>query len=122
MTTDNLDAVDEVETRRSYHSPRRVLQAAQTRADVLRAATELFSERGWAATGVRDIARAAGVSVKTVHANFRTKGELLTAAIDVAVVGDEEPVPLDQRPEFIALGLGTRQDRTRACAPLLPDR
>ena len=105
--------------RRAYHSPRRQQQAAETRADVLRAATALFGERGWAATGVRDVASAAGVSVKTVHAHFRTQGEMLMAAIDVAVVGDAEPVPLDQRPEFIALGKGSRTERARAAARLL---
>ncbi|MGH3179671.1 MAG: TetR/AcrR family transcriptional regulator, partial [Streptosporangiaceae bacterium] len=41
----------------------------------------------------REVARAAGVSVETVYASFRSKGDLLLAAIDVAVVGDAAPVP-----------------------------
>jgi AcrR family transcriptional regulator len=68
---------------------------------------------------MREIARAAGVSVETVYASFRSKTELLMAAIDVAVVGDVEPVPLDQRPEFAALGSGTREQRARATARLV---
>jgi AcrR family transcriptional regulator len=83
---------------------------------VLAAAARLFGERGWAATGMRDVARAAGVSVETVYASFGSKTDLLMAAIDVAIVGDPEPVPVDQRPEFAAVGSGTRQQRTRAAA------
>ena len=60
---------------------------------------------------MRDVARAAGVSVETVYASFRSKGDLLMAALDVAVVGDAGPVPLDQRPEFAALGSGTLRQR-----------
>jgi AcrR family transcriptional regulator len=107
------------QARRAYRSPRREQQAAETRAMVVAAAARLFGERGWAATGMREIARAAGVSVETVYASFRSKTELLMAAIDVAVVGDVEPVPLDQRPEFAALGSGTRQQRARATARLV---
>jgi len=109
------------QARRPYRSPRRELQAAETRAMVLAAAARLFGERGWAATGMRDVARAAGVSVETVYASYRSKSDLLMAAIDVAVVGDAAPVPLDQRPEFAALGSGTRRQRARATAGLVTD-
>jgi AcrR family transcriptional regulator len=68
---------------------------------------------------MRDVAHAAGVSVETVYASFRSKSELLMAAIDLAVVGDAAPVPLNQRPEFAALGSGTRQQRARATARLV---
>jgi AcrR family transcriptional regulator len=112
-------STDQETGRRVYRSPRRRQQAAETRADVLAAATRLFDERGWAGTGMRDVAREAGVSVETVYANFRTKSELLMAAVDVAVVGDAEPVPLDRRPEFAALGHGTREQRVRAAARLV---
>jgi hypothetical protein len=43
------------------------------------------------------------------------------AALDVAVVGDAAPVPLDQRPEFAALGSGTRRQRAQATARLVTD-
>jgi AcrR family transcriptional regulator len=105
-------------TRRRYRSPRREMQAAQTREAVLAAAGRLFTERGWAATGMRDVARAAGVSVETVYANFRSKADLLMAALDVAIAGDAEPVPLAQRPEFTALGCGSWGQRVRAAAGL----
>jgi AcrR family transcriptional regulator len=103
-------------TRRTYRSPHRQQQAAETRAAVLGAAVQLFGERGWAATGMREVARAAGVSVETVYAGFGSKSDLLMAALDVAVVGDAEPVPVARRPEFLALGSGTREQRIAAAA------
>lgn len=109
------------ERRRAYESPRRRQQAAETRAAILSAATRLFGDRGWATTAMRDIARDAGVAVETVYSNFGSKGDLLMAAIDVAVVGDAAPVPLDQRSEFTALGRGTRAQRTRAAARLVTE-
>lgn len=112
-------SADQASTRRAYRSPRRQQQAAETRASVLDAAMLLFADRGWAATGMREVAREAGVSVETVYANFRSKSELLMAAIDVAVVGDAEPVSLNQRREFAALGQGSRQQRAHAAARLV---
>jgi AcrR family transcriptional regulator len=108
-------------SRRRYRSPLRKQQAGQTRAAVIAAATGLFGEKGWAGTGMRDVAGAAGVAIETVYANFRSKSELLTACIDRAVVADDQPVPLADRPAFAALGRGTRAQRTRAAARLLTD-
>lgn len=79
----------------------------------------LFAERGWSATGMRDIAKEAGVSVETVYASFGSKTELLLAAIDVAVVGDTGPLPLSERPEFAALAEGSLDDRVAAVAGML---
>lgn len=97
--------------KRSYNSTRRQQQAAQTRADVLAAATELFAEQGWAATTLAAIADAAGVSVETIYNGFGSKRGLLQEAMNVAVVGDDEPVPLVDRAEFAALGEGTFDER-----------
>ena len=104
---------------RGYRSPRRQQQAAETRALVLAAADTLFATRGWSATGMRDVAREAGVAVETVYANFRSKAELLMAAIDVSVVGDVEPVPLSERPAFARLAVGSFADRVASAARLL---
>jgi AcrR family transcriptional regulator len=104
---------------RSYRSPRREQQAAENRALVLAAATRLFSERGWAGSGMRDVAERAGVSVETVYAGFGSKPALLLAAIDAGVVGDTEGVPLAERPEFAALGVGGLDERIAATATLL---
>ena len=105
--------------RRPYRSARRQQQAAETRALVLAAATSLFADRGWSATGMRDIAKEAGVAVETVYASFGSKTELLLTAIDVGVVGDAEPVPLAQRPEYAALGVGSFDDRITTAARML---
>jgi AcrR family transcriptional regulator len=114
-----LTAAAPEEGRRTYTSARRRQQAAETRALVLAAATSLFAVRGWSATGMRAIANEAGVAVETVYANFGSKTELLLTAIDVGVVGDAEPVPLSERPEFAALGVGSFADRVAAAARLL---
>lgn len=103
----------------SYHSPRRQLQAEQTRVAVLRAAAESFADLGWGGTTVRDVARRAGVAVETVYAHYPSKSELLLAALDVSVVGDVAPVPLAERPEFAALASGSRRKRTGAAAALM---
>ena len=95
--------------------------AEDNRAAVLTAAAELFASRGWTATGMRDVARAAGVSVETVYATAGNKGDLLLRVIDVGIVGDDEPVPLSERPEFRALGEGDRAHRVAAVARLITD-
>lgn len=82
-------------------------------------ARALFGERGWAATGMRDVAGGTGVAVETVYANFGSKADLLLAALDVGVVGDALPVPLAERAEFAALGRGNRAQRARAAARLV---
>jgi AcrR family transcriptional regulator len=113
--------VAQTRERRRYESPLRAEQAARTRAAVLDAAGRLFAANGWAGTGVRDVARAAGVAVETVYTAFGSKTDLLLAAIDVAVVGDLDPVALGDRPEFAALGRGPRAARARAAAHLVRD-
>lgn len=106
------------EPARSYHSPRRRMQAAQTRAAVLDAATRLFGELGWADTSMRRVAKAAGVSMETVYAAFGSKGDLLAAVMDVAVVGDDLPIPLAQRDVALVLGAGTRGGRVTKAASM----
>ena len=97
------------------------MQAQQTRAAVLGACRALFGERGWAATGVRDIAGAAGVSVETVYATLGGKVALLTAALDGAVAGDDDPIPLSERPWFLVMGEGGFDARVRTAAALITD-
>jgi AcrR family transcriptional regulator len=85
-------------TRRSYRSTRRAEQARRTRRRILDTAREAFVARGYAGTTVRAVAADAGVSVPTVELLFGTKAALLKAAIDVAIAGDDEPVPVLDRP------------------------
>ena len=84
-------------TRRAYRSTSREAQARRTRRRILNAATAVFLDRGYAAATIRAIAIEANVSVRTVEASFGTKARLLKAAIDVAIVGDDEPVPVLDR-------------------------
>ncbi|MEV7967951.1 helix-turn-helix domain-containing protein [Sphaerisporangium sp. NPDC088356] len=55
--------------------------AAETRDRLLRAAAEVFAERGYDGTRVADIAAAAGVSNGALYAHFGSKAELLVAAL-----------------------------------------
>lgn len=65
---------------RTYVSELRQQQAAATRERVVRAAAELFAEKGYGGTTMPAIARRAGVSTETVQ-NHGPKVELLRAAI-----------------------------------------
>jgi AcrR family transcriptional regulator len=56
---------------------RRARQAEATRADILRAARTLFSEKGYSATNVKDVALKAEVSVQTVYDSVGSKAELV---------------------------------------------
>ncbi len=105
---------------RSYDSTRRRAMAEDNRAAVLEAAAELFATRGWA-TGMRDIARAARVSVETVYATAGSKSDLLLRVIDIGVVGDDDPAPMSERPQFLALGEGDRAERVAAAARLITE-
>jgi AcrR family transcriptional regulator len=87
-----------VTSTRAYHSPAREEQARRTRRAIVGAAHELFVERGYAATTVDAVAASAGVSRKTVFTAVGGKGTLLKLAIDWALVGDDEPVPMSDRP------------------------
>jgi AcrR family transcriptional regulator len=93
--------------RRPYNSQLRARQAEQTRADVLAAAVALFADTGWAKTTVAAVAEQAGVAVETIYKGWGSKKALLQAAMDVAIVGDAEPVPLLQRDPFLHM-LDTR--------------
>jgi len=102
-----------------YHSPLRARQAAETRQNVLSAATHLFIERGWAATTLAAVATEAGTAVETVYSAFGSKSGLLIAAIDVAIVGDDDDTPLVERAEFAALGAGRRSERLLTAARII---
>lgn len=86
---------------------------------MVEAASELFVSNGWAGTGMRQVAAAAGVALETVYSHFSSKRGLLRAVADAAVVGDDAPVPLAERAEFRAIGQGRRPARIRAAARLL---
>ena len=118
MPADGAPTSDVSSKPRRYDSTLRRRQAAETRSRILDAAAGLFADRGWG-VGVREIARTAGVSFDTVYANFGSKPQLFNEVLDVAVVGDDEPVALMERPEFAALSRGSRRQRAAAGAALV---
>lgn len=85
------------EARRPYRSALREDQARATRRAVVGAARDLFVELGWAGTTIDAIAARAGVSRKTVFTSVGGKAALLKLALDWALVGDDEPIPLADR-------------------------
>jgi AcrR family transcriptional regulator len=91
------------ERTRSYSSTLRADQARRTRRRIVDAAAELFAEHGYAGTTIDAVATAAGVSRKTVFDSVGGKAQLMKLAYDFAIVGDDEPVPLADRPEMRAM-------------------
>src|SRR5919197_885014 len=90
----------DVNPRRRYESPGRREQAAATRQAILEAAEQLFAERGYVGTSVAEIAEEARVALKTVYAVFGTKAEVLRGLWNLRMRGDEEPVPMPERPWY----------------------
>jgi len=95
--------VAEVKSTRAYSSPVRDEQAARTRARILDAAAELFVERGYGRTTMKDIAERAAVARDTVHTVFGGKAKVLTSLIDLRLVPDESVANITERPELQAV-------------------
>ena len=70
----------------------RQAQTALTEERILAAATELFLADGYVATTLEAVARRARVAARTVYVRFGTKAALFKRVVDVAIVGDTEPV------------------------------
>jgi AcrR family transcriptional regulator len=68
-------------------------RAARTRTAIIRAAAEEFRANGYHGATMSAIATRARVAVQTVYFVFHTKPALLTAAIDSAVLGEDDPTP-----------------------------
>ncbi len=91
------DVKDQPGGKRSYHSPRRLEQAAATRTAVLDAARELFIANGYTVTTIAQIAAEARVSVDTVYAAVGRKPALLRELVEAAISGTGQAVPAEQR-------------------------
>lgn len=86
------------QARRRYDVSGRQLQARRNRDRILAVARRLFAEQGYAGTSIAQVAAEAGVSAPTVFAGFTSKVNLLKEALDTAIVGDAEQIPLARRP------------------------
>ena len=89
--------MDPVKPRRRYDATQRRAQSRAARRIVLATAGQLFAERGYQRTSMKDIAAGAGVSVETVYGYFGTKAGLLKELLDVTVAGDDAPVSVPDR-------------------------
>lgn len=87
--------------------PTRAVRAKATRHRVLSAARQAFLADGYAGTTIRQVAAAADVSPETIYKRFGSKAGLFKDVYDVAMAGDEEPVPIAQRPQVQAVRAAT---------------
>jgi AcrR family transcriptional regulator len=78
----------------------RARRVALTEERLIRSASRLFVRDGYAATTLVAVAEDAGVAPRTVYLRFGTKAALLKRAIDVALVGDTEPIDVASREWF----------------------
>jgi len=91
------------DVKRNYDATTRRERARQRRRDVVLAAQELFEADGFQATTISAVARRAGVSAESIYKGFGTKAALAKAVFDFVIAGDDEPVPMVQRPEILAV-------------------
>ena len=82
------------------------------RGAVVEAARDLFLERGYGATTVEAISERAAVPPATVYRLFGSKHGILSTLFDVSIVGDDEAVPMAERPQ-VRSALGTGDPRAQ---------
>jgi AcrR family transcriptional regulator len=91
------------EVKRHYDASRRREQARARRLGVVLAARELFERDGFRPTTIAAIAARAGVSAESVYKGFGAKAALAKAVFDLVIAGDDEPVPVAERPSMQAV-------------------
>src|SRR5438128_3771848 len=89
--------VRDVKSKRSHSSPRREAQAQETKRDILAAAQRLFEQQGYPATTMAQVAKEAGVALKTVYLAFQTKSGLLRTLWNLLLRGDESDRSVAER-------------------------
>ena len=124
------------EVKRSYDASGRREQARARRLAVVLAARDLFERDGFRPTTIAAIAARAGVSAESVYKGFGTKAALAKAVFDLVIAGDDEPVPVAERPAMQAVrdepdlrrkiamfvaGLAQRQARSAGVQILIRD-
>lgn len=88
---------------RRYDGTRRREAARRTRIRIVESAREALLSGGYSGMTVARLASAAGVSPQTVYNAVGAKAQVVKAVYDVMLAGDEEPVPISERPGFLAL-------------------
>lgn len=79
---------------------KRAKRALETRRRMRNSAHELFVSQGYPGTTMAEIADLAGVAVQTLYYTFQTKGKLLIEVIEVVAAGEDDVVPVPERPWF----------------------
>jgi AcrR family transcriptional regulator len=100
---------------------KRTRRGPHTRQQILDASLRLFSERGFARTTVRDIARQAGITDAAIYYHFESKRELLEALVEerrfLSSLQDlerlEATLPLSQTLVWMAQGAINLMDENR---------
>jgi AcrR family transcriptional regulator len=92
------------QVKRSYDASGRRSAARARRHRVVLAARDLFEREGYRATTITGIAAAATVSAEMIYKSFGSKAVLAKAVFDLALAGDDEPVPVRERPAMRAIG------------------
>jgi AcrR family transcriptional regulator len=82
---------------RTYRSSVREEQARRTRRTILDAARTLFSEKGFVATTIAQIAAEARVAVDTVYASVGPKPVVMRLLMETAISGSDEAIPAEKR-------------------------
>lgn len=96
----------EPETKRPAKRPGAARGQARTRrarAAVVDAARTLFLERGYGPTTIEAISALSDVPQATVYRLFSSKRGILKALVDVSIAGDDDPVPVADRPQVRSL-------------------
>lgn len=75
--------------KRIYRSESRCEQAFQTRSQILKAAKQLFRTKGFDRVTIGMLAKAAGVSMPTIYAVFKSKRGVLQSLIDDALPAEQ---------------------------------
>jgi AcrR family transcriptional regulator len=89
--------------RRSHDGKSGQARTRFARAAVIEAARTLFLERGYAATTIEAISDLSDVPSATVYRLFSSKLGILKQLFNVSIAGDDEGVPLVDRPHVQAL-------------------
>jgi AcrR family transcriptional regulator len=85
--------------------------ALATRAALVDLAGELFAERGYIQTSIRDISRHASVTSGAIYGHFRNKADLLAEAISRRIADDLEAETMGNPDEADHVEILTRQAR-----------
>jgi AcrR family transcriptional regulator len=97
--------------KRKYDSSKRKARSLEIQMRILNAAEQLFIDSGYLGTSIESIAQKADVAPETIYSKFGNKRTILSHVVDVAVVGDGEPIPLLARSYILEVQSETNQHR-----------